>query len=325
MNINRRAAMAALMAVPMGGALAQPSGGYPAKPIKLVVPFPPGGGGDTLGRLTSARIGRELGQPFVIENVAGAGGNIGAMAVARSPADGYALLYGTNGTHGINQTLYRSPGFDPGKDFEPIGRMTRIAAILVVRQGLNVQSAGELVRLMRANPGKLTFGSAGNGTTSHLAGEMLKSQANLFAVHVPYRGGGPAMNDLLAGRIDFMIDVAPSVASHLQGGRIRALAVSTAQRSAAFADLPTIAEAAVPGFDISAWDALFAPAGTPRALVDTVNAAMRRALADPELRRTLLSRATEPWASSPEELGAFVRTEIDRWGAAVKRAGAQVE
>lgn len=133
------------------------------------------------------------------------------------------------------------------------------------------------------------------------------------------------MNDLLAGRIDFMIDVAPSVASHLQGGRIRALAVSTAQRSAAFADLPTIAEAAVPGFDISAWDALFAPAGTPRALVDTVNAAMRRALADPELRRTLLSRATEPWASSPEELGAFVRTEIDRWGAAVKRAGAQVE
>lgn len=325
MPTTRRALLGALLSAPLGHALAEGAHSYPSKPIRLVVPFPPGGGGDTLARLVTTRVGRELGQPFVVENVAGAGGNIGAANAARAAADGYTVLYGTNGTHGINQSLYRSTGFDPRKDFEPISRLTRIAAILAVRPGLAANSVPELLKLARANPGKLTFASAGNGTTSHLAGEMLKAQANLDILHVPYRGGALAMTDLLGGRVDFMIDVAPNVAPQMQGGRLRALAVSTAQRSAAFPELPTISESGVPGFDISAWDALFAPAGTPRPIVETLNAAARKSLADPALRKALLERATEPWPSSPEELGQFVTAELVRWGAAVKRAGAVIE
>lgn len=325
MPTTRRALLGALLSAPLGYALAEGTHSYPSKPIRLVVPFPPGGGGDTLARLVTTRVGRELGQPFVVENVAGAGGNIGAANAARAAADGYTVLYGTNGTHGINQSLYRSTGFDARKDFEPISRLTRIAAILAVRPGLAANSVPELLKLARANPGKLTFASAGNGTTSHLAGEMLKAQANLDILHVPYRGGALAMTDLLGGRVDFMIDVAPNVAPQMHGGRLRALAVSTGQRSAAFPELPTISESGVPGFDISAWDALFAPAGTPRPIVETLNAAVRKALADPALRKALLERATEPWPSSPEELGQFVTAELVRWGAAVKRAGAVIE
>ena len=325
MPTTRRNVLAALLAAPCYSALAQGSSAYPTKPIRLVVPFPPGGGGDTLARLECAGIGRELGQPFVVENIAGAGGNIGATNAMRAAADGYSLLYGTNGTHGINQSLYRAPGFDARRDFEPITRLTRIAAILVVRPGLAAASVPELLKLARDNPGKLTFASAGNGTTSHLAGEMLKAQASLDIVHVPYRGGAPAMTDLLGGRVDFMIDVAPNVAPQLAGGRIRALAVSTAQRSFAFPELPTIDESGVPGFDVSAWDAIFAPAGTPRAIIDTLNAAARKALADPGLRKALLARATEPWPSSPEELRQFVKAEIERWGVAVKRSGAVID
>jgi tripartite-type tricarboxylate transporter receptor subunit TctC len=324
MPTTRRTALAALLTAGSARAFAQPSAAYPTKPIRLVVPFPAGGGGDTLARLESTRIARELGQPFVVENIAGAGGNIGAANATRAAADGYTLLYGTNGTHGINQTLYSAPGFDARKDFEPICRLTRIAAILVVRPGLGAGSVAELLKMAKASPGKLTFASAGNGTTSHLAGEMLKTQANLDVVHVPYRGGALAMTDLLAGRVDFMIDVAPNIAPQLPAGRIHALAVSTAQRSAAYPDLPTMAEAGVPGFDISAWDALFAPAKTPRHVINTVNAAARKALADPELRSALLARATEPWPSTPEQLRDFVKTEIDRWGAAVKRSGAVI-
>ncbi|MBO9514122.1 MAG: tripartite tricarboxylate transporter substrate binding protein [Variovorax sp.] len=278
-----------------------------------------------MARLVTTSIGRELGEPFVVDNIAGAGGNIGAANAARATPDGYTLLYGTNGTHGINQTLYRKIGFDPRKDFEPIGRLTRIAAILVVRPGLEVSNVQDLLRLARAHPGKLSFGSAGNGTTSHLAGEMLKAQANIDVLHVPYRGGALAMTDLLGGRIDFMIDVAPNVAPQLSGGRVRALAVSTAQRSAAFPDLPTMAQSGVAGFEISAWDALFVPAGTPRPIVETLNAALRRALAHPELRKALLDRAAEPWDSSAEELGQFVASELVRWGDAVKRSGAVIE
>ncbi|KAF1023055.1 MAG: hypothetical protein GAK30_00745 [Paracidovorax wautersii] len=315
MPTTRRTALGALLAMPIGRALAQ-SAPYPHKPIRLVVPFPPGGGGDTMARLASVPISRELGQPFFVENLAGAGGNIGAANAARAPADGYTLLYGTNGTHGINPTLYSKTGFDPRKDFEPVGRLTRIAGILAVRPGLPVKRVEDLLALARAEPGKLTFGSAGNGTTSHLAGEMLKAQAQIDIVHVPYRGGALAMTDLLGGRIDFMIDVAPNIAPQLSGARIRALAVSTAQRSAAFPDLPTIGESGVPGFDIAAWDALFAPAGTPRPCVDTLNAAVRKALLD---------RAAEPWPSSPDELKLFVASELTRWGAAVQRFGAVIE
>jgi len=305
-----------------GAALAQ---AYPTKPIKLVVPFPPGGGGDTLARLVMTRVAKELGQPVVVENLAGAGGNIGAQNAARAAADGYTLLYGTNGTHGINQTLYKNAGFDALKDFEPVSQLTRIAAMVVVRPGLPANTMPELLKLLKASPGRYTFASAGNGTTSHLAGEILKSSAGLSIVHIPYRGGGPAMTDLLGGQVDMLIDVMPSTAPQVRAGKLRGLAVTTARRVPAMPELPTIAESGVPGFDVSAWDAIFVPARTPAPLIAQLNDAIRKALADPELRAQLVERGAEAAPSSPAELGAFVKSEIVRWGEAVKRSGAAVE
>jgi len=298
---------------------------YPSKPIKLIVPFPAGGGGDNLARLTMGRVATELGQPIVFENLAGAGGNIGSAAAARAPADGYTLLYGTNGTHGINQTLYKRPGFDALKDFEPVSRLTSIAAMVVIRPGLPVATMGELLQLLKANPGKYTFASAGNGTTSHLSGEILKAEAGLAVVHIPYRGGAAAITDVIGGQVDFMIDVMPNTAPQVRGGRLKGLAVSTAKRVPGFADMPTIAESGLPGFNVGAWDAIFAPAGTPKAIVDQVNAAIQKALADPELRNQLASRGADVVGGSPQELKTFMAQEIERWGVAVKRSGASVD
>jgi tripartite-type tricarboxylate transporter receptor subunit TctC len=298
---------------------------YPLKPIKLVVPFPPGGGGDTLARLVMSRVSKELGQPIVVENLSGAGGNIGAQNVARSAADGYTLLYGTNGTHGINPSLYKSTGFDPVRDFEPVSQLTRIAALVVVRPGLAADSMPELLKLLKASPGRYTFASAGNGTTSHLAGEMLKSSAGISMLHIPYRGGGAAMTDLLGGQVDLLVDVMPSTSAQVKAGKLRGLAVSTAQRVPAMPNIPTIAESGVSGFAVGAWDAVFAPARTPAPLIATLNEAIRKALNDPELRAQLVARGAEAAPSSPAELGQFVKTEIVRWGDAVKRSGASVE
>ncbi|APW40179.1 ABC transporter substrate-binding protein [Rhodoferax koreense] len=298
---------------------------YPAKPIKLIVPFPPGGGGDTLARLVMTRAAKELGQPIVIENLAGAGGNIGSQTATRAAADGYTLLYGTNGTHAINQTLYRNSGFDAVRDFEPVSQLTRIAAMVVVRPGLPANTMPELLKLLKASPGRYTFASAGNGTTSHLAGEILKSRTGLSIVHIPYRGGGPAMTDLLGGQVDLLIDVMPSTAPQVRAGKLRGLAVTTAKRVPAMPEVPTIAESGVPGFDVSAWDAVFAPAHTPATIVAQLNEAIRKAVNDPELRAQLIERGAEAAPGTPAELGQFVKSEIVRWGEAVKRSGASIE
>ena len=304
-------------------ALAQDN--YPTKPIRLIVPFVAGGGGDILARLVMNRVATELGQPIVFENLAGAGGNVGSLAAARAANDGYTLLYGTNGTLAINQTLYKKPGFDPLVDFQPVGQLTRIAAMVVVRPGLPVTTMADLVKLLKANPGKYTFASAGNGTTSHLAGEILKASTGAAVVHIPYRGGAPAMTDVVGGQVDLMIDVMPNTVPQVKGGRLRGLAVTTATRVSTWPDMPTVAESGVKDFDVSAWDAIVAPAGTPPAVVNRLNAAIRQALADPDLRRQLLDRGSEVAAGTPQALGAFIKTEIDRWGQAVKRSGAQVD
>ena len=298
---------------------------YPGKPIKLIVPFPAGGGGDTLARLVMLRAAKELGQPVVIENLGGAGGNVGSAAAAKAPADGYTLLYGTNGTHAINHAIYKSPGFDPIRDFEPVSQLTRLAAMVVVRPTLAVSSMAELTRLLKANPGKYTFGSAGNGTTSHLAGEIYKSRAGLAVVHIPYRGGAQAMTDLIGGQVDMMIEVMPSAAPQARSGRIKPLAVSTAKRVAGWPDLPTIAESGLADFDVSAWDAIFVPSGTPRPVVDRLNAAIHKALADPELRSLLQARGAEAAPGTPEELAKHIVSNMALWGDAVKRSGASVD
>ncbi|HMS04530.1 MAG TPA: tripartite tricarboxylate transporter substrate binding protein [Burkholderiaceae bacterium] len=298
---------------------------YPSKPIRLIVPFPAGGGGDTMARLVMGRVATELGQSIVVENLGGAGGNVGSAQAAKAAPDGYTLLYGTNGTHGINQTLYKRPGFSATQDFEPVGRLTRIAAMLVARPGLEATSARELIARLKAAPGRYTYASAGNGTTSHLAAEILKSAAGVAVVHIPYRGGAAAMTDLIGGQVDWMFEVMPNAAPQARAGRVRPLAVSTARRVAGFDDVPTLAESGVPGFDLSAWDAIFAPAGTPPAVVERLNAAIQKVLADPELRKQLAARGAEPWGATPAETRAFVAAEVQRWGDAVKRSGAAVD
>jgi tripartite-type tricarboxylate transporter receptor subunit TctC len=298
---------------------------YPAKPVRLIVPFPAGGGGDTLARLVMTRAAKELGQTIIVDNVAGAGGNVGSQAAAKAPADGYTLLYGTNGTFGINHTLYKNAGFDPMRDFEPVSQLTRIAALVTVRPGLGVTSFPDLLKLLKARPGKYTYASAGNGTTSHLATELLKSMAGVSVVHIPYRGGAPAITDLIGGQVDMMIDVIPNTGPHVRSGRLRALAVTTASRVSSFPDVPTVAESGVPGFDVSAWDGVFVPKGTPSAIVTKLQAAVRKALGDPELRQQLAERGAEPALMPSEEMQRFVKSEIDRWGSVVKRSGASVE
>jgi hypothetical protein len=315
--------ISALMCLPM--AQAQTAAAYPNKPIKLIVPFPAGGGGDTLARLVMLRAAKELGQPIVVENLGGAGGNVGSAAAAKAPADGYTLLYGTNGTLAINHTIYKAPGFSPTKDFDPVTQLTSIAAMVVVRPGLPVNSMAELTQMLKANPGKYTFGSAGNGTTSHLAGEIYKSSAGLAVVHIPYRGGAQAMADLVGGQIDMMIEVMPSAASQARAGRIKPLAVSTAKRAPGWPDVPTMAESGLKGFDVSAWDAIVVPALTPRPIIDKLNAAIRTALTDPELRAQLSARGTEVAPSTPEELTQHISRNLTLWGNAVKRSGASVD
>jgi len=298
---------------------------YPSKPIRLIVPFAAGGGGDILARLVMTRVGKELGQIMVVENIAGAGGNIGSKTAARAPADGYTVLYGTNGTHAINQTLYRDPGFNAEKDFNAVSQLTTIAAMMVVRPGFPAKSMKELLAVVKASPDKYTFASAGNGTTSHLAGELLKSTAGLSLVHVPYRGGALAMTDLIAGQVDMMMDVMPNTSPQVKAGRVQALAVTTAERVGSFPDLPTVAESGVPGFEVSAWDAIFVPAGTPIAVITRLNEAVAKALKDPELIAQLRERGAEVAPSTPDALHKHVSSEIRRWGDVVKRAGATVD
>lgn len=306
-------------------AWAQAPDAYPSRPIRLIVPFPAGGGGDILARLVMTQAAKELGQPLVVENLAGAGGNVGSQAAARAAADGYTLLYGTNGTFGINHTLYKSTGFDPVRDFEPVSRLTRIATLVVVRPDFQATTMPALLSLLRTSPNRFTYGSAGNGTTSHLAAEVLKSAAGLSLVHVPYRGGAAAITDLVGGQIDVMIEIMPNAAPQVRGGRLKALAVSTDQRVPAMPDVPTIAESGVPGFDVSAWDAIFVPKGTPPAVISRIEAAIHKALSSSELRKQLQDRGAEGAPLSSAELGRFVQAEIQRWGVAVKRSGASVD
>ena len=319
-------ALAGLAAAPAAfGSTAAAIAAYPDKPVRLVVPFPPGGGADNLARLIMPRVAAALGRPIVIENKPGAGGNLGAEYVARSPADGYTLLYGTNGTHSINQSLYRSLAFDPVRDFVPVSRMTEIAAMLVVHPSLPVHSTAELIRHARANPGKLNFASAGNGTTSHLSGELFKTMAGLDIVHIPYRGGALAMTDLIAGQVQMMIDVMPNAYPMAKEGRVRGLAIASGTRFAGAPELPTIAESGLPGFEASAWDGVLAPAGTPEPIVAKLNAAIRQALAEPELVEALRTRGARPVAGTPEEFARHIAESTRKWAQVVRSAGAKID
>ena len=314
-------AAASSMAVASPTAWAQ---AYPSKPIKLVVPFPPGGGADNLARAVAPKLGEFLGQAIVIDNKPGAGGNVGSEGVARAAADGYTLLYGTNGTHGTNHALYARTGFEL-RDFATLGRVSFIPAMLVVNPNLPVQTAAQLLTYLKANPGKLSFASAGNGTTSHMAGESFRRMADVDIQHIPYKGGGPALTGLLAGDVQMMIDLTANLLAQVQAGKLRALAVTTRQRVRGLADLPTLEEVGLKGFDLAASDGLYTPAGTPAAVVERINAALQRALADPEVMERLRGRGAEPVLSTPAEHQAHINREFPMWARLVKETGARVD
>ena len=295
---------------------------YPSRPIRLVVTFPPGGAPDILARLFSEKA--QLGQPLVVDNKPGAGGNIGADIVAKSPGDGYTLVMGTVGTHAINGALYDKMPYDMVKNFSPISLVASAPNLLVVHNDLPVRSVPELIAYMKANPNKLSFGSPGVGTSVHVSGELFKSMTGTSMTHIPYKGRQFAIPDLIGGSIQVMFDNMPSALPMAREGKIRALAQTTERRSAAAPDVPTVAEF-VPGFEATTWFALFAPAGTPRPVVDRLNAELVRVFRLPDVQDRLKTLGLEALLSGPDELARYQAAEIGKWAKVVKESGAKAE
>jgi tripartite-type tricarboxylate transporter receptor subunit TctC len=310
----------------VGGATVAQSQSYPAKPLRFVVPFPPGGPLDIMARGIGVKLQEAWGQPVVVENKPGAGGGIGADAVAKSPADGYTLLMGAVSTHAINPWLYASIPYDPVKDFIPVTLVAQVPNILVVNPTLPVQSVKELIAYAKAKPGALSFASGSTGSTGHLAGELFKTMAGIDMVHVPYKGAAPAMFDLLAGQTQLMFDNIANALPQVKAGKLRALAVTTSKRSPAVPDLPTLDEAGLPGFDLTTWFGVFVPAKTPQEVVDKLNAEIVRALSSKELRDRLTAMGTEPPSiTKPSDFATFVQRESAKYAQVVKTSGARVE
>jgi tripartite-type tricarboxylate transporter receptor subunit TctC len=305
----------------LGVVLDAPAQPYPAKSIRLIVPFPPGGSADILARAIGQKAGEGLGQSLVVENRPGAGTAIGAEALAKSAPDGYAVMIGTVSSHAINPALTPKLPFDPVKDFTPISLVAAIPFAMVVHPSVPAKTVQEFVELARARPGTLNYSSAGSGTSNHLAGELLRSMTGIDIVHIPYKGSAPALNDLIAGQVSMMFDLVLTAAPHVRSGAVRGLAVTGAQRSSALPGLPTVAESGIPGYEVSAWFGIFAPAGVPQPVVQRLNAEFVKALQQPDLRQRLASQGAEPLTSTPAEFSAYLRAEIEKWATVVKKAG----
>jgi tripartite-type tricarboxylate transporter receptor subunit TctC len=302
-----------------------PTSAFPNKPIRFVVPYPAGGPLDVIARLLGQKVAESTKQPVVVDNKPGAGGNIGADIVAKSPADGYTLVMGAVATHAINPTLYASIPYDPVKDFAPITQVASTPNVLVVNPSVPASNVREFIAYAKANPGKLNFGSGSTGSAGHLAGELFKAQAGVQMTHVPYKGAAPAMQDLVGGQIQLMFDNLASSLAQVKAGRVKALAVTTAKRTALAPDLPTIAESGLPDFDISTWFGVFAPAGTPKETLDRLHAEFTKALAAPDVREKMLALGAEPVGNRPEEFAAYIRAERDKYARVIKASGAKVD
>jgi tripartite-type tricarboxylate transporter receptor subunit TctC len=327
----RRALLLAGMAASLVAALpAAAQTAWPSKPVKIVVPFAPGGTTDILARAVAPELSKAFGQPFIVENRAGAGGNLGADVVAKSPGDGYTLLMGTVGTHGINKALYEKMPFDPQKDFVPITLVAGVPNVMVVNaekaKAMGINNVNDFIRVAKASPGKLNMASSGNGTSIHLAGELFKSMTGTFMLHFPYRGSSPALLDLLAGNTDVMFDNLPSSMPHIKAGKLKALAVTSAQRSAALPEVPTVEEAAgLKGFEASSWFGLLAPAGTPADVASRIQQEVAKALKVPAIKEKLLAQGAIPSGNTPQEFARFIDSEIKKWAQVVKASGAKVD
>jgi tripartite-type tricarboxylate transporter receptor subunit TctC len=299
---------------------------YPTRPIKLVSPYPAGGSGDILDRILAQALSETMGQQVIVENRAGgSGGNVGADLVAKSPPDGYTILATAAPPLVINASLYRTLSYDPEKDFVPITRIASVPIVLVVNPGTPARTVEELVALAKAKPGVLTFGSSGNGTTNHLSAELLKFTAGIDIIHVPYRGEAPAMNDLIAGQIPAMFQNLPAAVQHIEGGALRALAVTTSNRSAALPNVPTMQESGFPQFEASAWFGMVAPTGTPAAVLDRLYAETEKALKRADVRRRFAELGAEPGGEDPAKFGAFMASERKKWGDIIQRSGARLD
>ncbi|MGA0563103.1 Bug family tripartite tricarboxylate transporter substrate binding protein [Ancylobacter sp. VNQ12] len=297
---------------------------FPTRPITLVIPFAAGGSTDLVGRLIAESMTASLGQPVVVENKGGAGGNLGAAQVAKATPDGYTILMGTVATHALNPVLYKKMPYDPVTSFAPVSLLVIVPNVLVVNPEFPAKTTEELIALLKANPGKYSYASSGNGTPLHLSGELFKSLAGVDMQHIPYQGAGPALIDVISGQVPIMFDNLPSSSGHIKSGKLRALGVTTAKRAPSFPDLPAIAEV-VPGYETYTWNAIFAPAGTPPEVVAKLNAAANKALTDPKVQARLADFSATPVGSTPAELGEHVKKEIAKWAPIVKASGAQLD
>ncbi len=316
-----RIVLALLLSVSLG-AFAQ---GFPSRPVRLIVPFPPGGAVDFYARAVQPRLQEALGQPIVIENRTGAGGMVGAELVAKSAPDGYTLLVGNIAALAMNVGLYSKMSYDPRKDLTPILRTVAVNYVMAVHPSVPAKSVAEFIAYAKANPGKLAYGSAGSGSAPHLATELLKQRAGIDVLHVPFKGGGPMVADLLGGQIHMVIADQANLMPQVKAGKLRALAVGTTERSPAYPDIPTIAESGFPGFEARAWQGIAGPAGIPVAIVRQLNAAFTKAMAAPEVQQRLVEGGLDPIVGTPEEFAAFIRSEIDKWSKVAKDVGARVD
>ncbi|TQN07129.1 tripartite-type tricarboxylate transporter receptor subunit TctC [Acidovorax temperans] len=316
----------ALASATLPAARAQaPAASWPSKPIRWVVPFPPGGAMDAIARTLGEKAGKTLGQPFVIENKPGAGGNIGADFVAKQPGDGYTLMITSIGM-ATNKPLYGKLSYDPIKDFAPVSLLAVVPNVLVTNATQpDVKTAKDVIAAARKAPGKLTYASAGNGTSIHLAGEVFTSLAQVDMLHVPYKGSGPAVSDLLGGQVNYMFDSITSARPHIESGKLRALGVTTAKRSKTLPNVPTLAEAGLPGYEVSPWFAVFMPAATPKDIVAKVNSALLEAMKDPDVVKRFETIGAEPVGSTPEEMAQHLARESERWTKLIQERGIKLD
>ncbi|MFN7126599.1 MAG: Bug family tripartite tricarboxylate transporter substrate binding protein [Allorhizobium sp.] len=304
---------------------AQAQAAFPERPVTLVVPFAAGGSTDVVARVIAEKMSADLGQQVIVQNVAGAGGSLGAGNVARAEPDGYTILMGTVATHALNPLILKSKPYDAEADFAPVSLLVLVPNVLVVNPELPAKSVEELLALLKAEPDKWSYASSGNGTPLHLSGELFKSMAGVTMEHIPYKGSGPALNDVLGNQVSIMFDNLPSSSAHIKAGTLKALAVTTAERAPSFPDIPTMAEAGLPGYETYTWNALFAPKDTPKDVVDRLNAAAVKAMADPGVAERMKEFSATIVASSPDELATHVKAEVAKWTPVVKDANVQMD